>query len=176
MSKELSISIPNSPSRNDVRKKVVDIFLEEEPGKGTGEEASRYTYYVENLNDGRRIFLRRPARNKLGFDFLICVEDTNFSKEGERGRDYPKHDEIIFDLELKKEKDSQKYSELFKLIQKIYKCESIEEEMYKNLFSLPGFPVDMVLGTLKWFFIEQDIRYWNYSGRDMLFSGLPLPE
>lgn len=26
--------------------------------------------------------------------------------------------------------------------------------------------------TLKWLFIEQDIRYWNYSGRDMLWKGI----
>jgi len=176
MDKELSVSISNSPSRKEVRKRVVGMFLEEEPGKGTGDQASRYTYFVEDLKDGRRIFLQRPARNKLGFDFLICVEDTHFNKEGERKRNYPKHDELISDLKLKKEEDNLKYSKLFKIIQKIYKCEPIEEESYQELFAFSGYPVDFVLGIYKWFFIEQDIRYWNYSGRDMLFSGVPKPE
>jgi hypothetical protein len=33
----------------------------------------------------------------------------------------------------------------------------------------------MIIKTIKWLFIEQDIRYWNYSGRDMLWSGVPKP-
>lgn len=35
-----------------------------------------------------------------------------------------------------------------------------------------GFSVELILKILKWFFIEQDIRDWNYSGRGMFFSGL----
>ena len=27
---------------------------------------------------------------------------------------------------------------------------------------------DLIVGSLKWLFIEQDIRYRNYSGRDIL--------
>ena len=27
--------------------------------------------------------------------------------------------------------------------------------------------------TIKWLFIEQDIRYWNYSGRNMTWSIIP---
>ena len=35
-----------------------------------------------------------------------------------------------------------------------------------------GFPYDLIIKTLKWLFIEQDIRYWNYSGHDMLWKGI----
>ena len=35
-----------------------------------------------------------------------------------------------------------------------------------------GRPVEMLLKVIKWFFIEQDIRYWNYSGRNMLKNGI----
>jgi hypothetical protein len=35
-----------------------------------------------------------------------------------------------------------------------------------------GFSVELILKVLKWFFIEQDIRDWNYSGRGMFKSGL----
>ena len=31
-----------------------------------------------------------------------------------------------------------------------------------------GFSLEVVLKVLKWLWIEQDIRYWNYSGRQML--------
>jgi hypothetical protein len=29
-------------------------------------------------------------------------------------------------------------------------------------------PFEMLLKILKWLFIEQDITYWNYDGRQML--------
>ena len=56
----------------------------------------------KELLDGRRIFLRRPANLHNGFDFLVCVENTNFSDEGKRKRNFPKHDEIVNDLLMKK--------------------------------------------------------------------------
>lgn len=43
----------------------------------------------------------------------------------------------------------------------------IDYSIYNNL---PGFPMDLIFKTSKWFFIEQDIRYWNYSGRNMLME------
>ena len=38
-----------------------------------------------------------------------------------------------------------------------------------------GFAVDHILKTIKWLFIEQDIRYWNYSGRYMTWGIVPEP-
>ena len=32
-----------------------------------------------------------------------------------------------------------------------------------------------VVKVVKWFFIEQDIRYWNHSGRDMTWGIVPEP-
>ena len=31
-----------------------------------------------------------------------------------------------------------------------------------------GLTLEMLLKILKWLFIEQDITYWNYDGRQML--------
>lgn len=53
---------------------------------------------------------------------------------------------------------------------KIYKCENISEEDMDEVIFNNGFSTEMILKTLKWLFIEQDIRYWNYSGRDMLWG------
>ena len=38
-----------------------------------------------------------------------------------------------------------------------------------------GLNVELLVKVLKWLFIEQDIRCWNYSGREMLWAGLPRP-
>ena len=91
-------SFSNIGTRNEVRMRLVEELSKEVPGNGRDEEASRYTYYVEKLLDGRRIFLRRPANLHNGFDFLVCVENTNFSEAGKRKRNFPKHDEIVNDL------------------------------------------------------------------------------
>ena len=61
---------------------VVNYFSKEEAGKGTGDEAARYIYYVENLKDGNRVYLQRPANLHNGFDFLVCVENISYAKKG----------------------------------------------------------------------------------------------
>ena len=45
----------NEGSRNSVRKRVVNAFLKEEPGKDSKEHASNYIYYVETLQTGKRV-------------------------------------------------------------------------------------------------------------------------
>ena len=61
---------------------------------------------------------------------------------------------------------------LYKLIEDVYNCKEIEDT---NLKFDSGNSVDLILKVAKWFFIEQDIRYWNYSGRAMFMSGVPKP-
>lgn len=169
---EISCFFSNLGTRNDVRKRVVCKFIEEEPGQGNGELASRYDYIVESLMDDRKIVLTRPANLKNGFDFLIRVKGTNFN-EGGRLRDYPKHDDILNDLKLKKNQNVDLYRLLFSRIQLIHECNEINEKWFDELDFEIGYASDLILKTLKWFFIEQDIRYWNYSGRNMLFESIP---
>jgi len=165
----------NQGTRQDVRMRLVKAFSKENPGQGKGKLAARYSYYVETLQDGRRIFLRRPAFLHNGFDFVVCVENYNFATANKRKRNNPSHDDIILDLRKKKKADATMYKKFYFLIEKVYTCHDIEEAEYKNIRFSQGFPIDMIVKTLKWLFIEQDIRYWNYSGRDMLWSGIPKP-
>lgn len=156
--------------RNKVRMAVVNEFSKEKPGKGKDELASRYTYYVETLSDGNRVFLRRPAYLHNGFDFVICVENYDFSSTG-RKRNYPKHKDIIDDLKSKKTEDESKYMKLISVLEDVYNCKDIcQEEIMIDFVS--GYSSELIIKTLKWLFIEQDIRYWNYSGRDMLWNGI----
>ncbi len=156
-------------NRKDIRRTIVEWFLDEVPGTGKGEKTSRYTYQVEILNDGKIIFLRRPAWLKKGFDFTVNVSDINFNEsiKGKRSTKMPSHDHILDDLRKKKAEDNKCYIKLFEEIEKIYKC-------CNNInYTIPfksGYSSELILKCLKWLFIEQDIRDWNYSGRVMLFE------
>ena len=77
----------NQGTRNEVRKRVIEKFMKEKPGTGKKEKASWYNYYVETLSDGSRIFLTRPAWKKSGFDFVIRVENVDFSVGDGKKRD-----------------------------------------------------------------------------------------
>ena len=164
----------NKNSREEVRKNVVNIFLCEKPGNGTGNEVSKYDYIVAKLKSGKKVILTRPANKKNGFDFLIRVPGINFAVNKIKKRDYPKHEEILKDLQQKKENSPELYIKLREYIDKIYNCQiEIENINFEELNFNIGFETDMLLHVLKWFFIEQDIRYWNYSGRKMLMQSIP---
>ncbi len=171
MEYEAEMSFSNAPDRNSVRMRVVEKFSKERAGKGKGELASRYTYYVERLTDGRRVYLCRPAALHNGFDFVVCVEGVNFNFNG-RKRCNPKHEDILADLCAKKAENPREYLKLLHLIEEVYKCKNVGFSTGNLLQFRAGYSGDLILAVLKWLFIEQDIRYWNYSGRDMLWKAI----
>ena len=68
------------------------------------------------------------------------------------------------------------YLKLYNLIQKVYECHDVSDEEIANINFSVGLPTDHILKVYKWFFIEQDIRYWNYSGRTKIWlEGIPRP-
>ena len=74
---------------------------------------------------------------------------------------------MINDLNLKREYNKEKYDELIKpLVNNIYKCNPVS---FLDNYDFLGLPVDVCIKLLKWLFIEQDITYWNYSGREKLY-------
>lgn len=168
----ITASISNSGTRNEVRMRVVDLLSKEMAGEGRGELASRYKYYVERLSDGRRIFLSRPAFMHNGFDFVVRVEGMNFAREGRR-RDAPSHEDMFLDLQEKKEQSLDGYKRLYALLRQVYTCQDVSDDIMRGVQINVGMPAEMILKAFKWLFIEQEIRYWNYSGRDMLWQGVP---
>jgi len=156
--------------RNELRKLAIDKLLKEEPGTGTGELASKYRYNVEQLRSGENIYITRPAFLKKGFDFVIHVEGMKFLN----GKDNPAHQDILQDLRTKRENDSDEFEKLYSLLDKIYHCYEPDEVLSTSsavIFST-GLTVELILKITKWFFIEQDIRDWNWSGRHMFMSGV----
>ena len=162
----------NEPDRNTVRMRVVHKFSEEPPGLGKDALASRFKYYVEELNQGRRVYLRRPANLHNGFDFVVHVEGVNFNREGGRAKSNPAHEDIIVDLAAKKAENQELYGRLFQLLERVYNCENVDLAEANELEFASGYPSDLIIATAKWLFIEQDIRYWNYSGREMFWNGI----
>jgi len=155
--------------RNALRKMVLEKLLKEMPGAGKGDRTAKYRYNVETLRSGQRIFLTRPAVRSKGFDFVIHVENHQFA----HGRDNPAHDHIRKDLEAKRESDPRAALRLLEAIEKVFRCEDPDDVLqgYGDLSFDVGLPVDLVVKVVKWFFIEQDIRFWNWSGRRMFMDG-----
>ena len=111
----------------------------------------------------------------VGFDFVVKVENSNFAAPNKRARSAPSHQDIISDLEMKRSSNPAEYARLYALIEKVYACHDVaDSELQLPIFSA-GFSTEAIVKILKWLFIEQDIRYWSYSGREMLWSGIPEP-
>lgn len=155
-------------NRKDLRKKIVDAFLSEKPGywKDGKKHVTRYKYFVERLQDGGRVYLYRPTFLNKGIDFQVWVEKYD-GKNDKR----PSHKDIFNDLKLKMDKEPSKVNELLETITEVYGCEEPSEVIknHPNLKFEHGMSVELILKVLKWLFIEQDITYWNYDGRRMLF-------
>lgn len=164
---EISIDIIN---RQQIRHDLINIFLREEPGSGKKELCSYYNYFVEKLEDNKNIILKRPGRLNKGFDFEVHVEGTNFGTKIHRSR--PTHQDIINDLTAKKAENPTEFLRTWEIIEKVYKCLPFEDTTLISLKFQHGYPIEMIIKTIKWLFIEQDMTYWNWSGRTMFYLAL----
>ncbi|MGD0597642.1 MAG: DNA adenine methylase [Sedimentisphaerales bacterium] len=172
---DLTIKLDNiagnhEKDRNSLRVLLLDNLVKEKAGTGNKEKTSNYHYNVETLTGGNRIYLTRPVWLNKGFDFIIHVEGYKFLN----GKDNPQHNDIANDLKEKKQKDSISYQRLLKLIDLVFLCNDPEDILRKELIPTfeVGFSIELLLKVIKWLFIEQDVTYWNWSGRHMLMSGI----
>jgi hypothetical protein len=149
-------------TRLEQRTQLAETWLSEQ-------ENSKYRYDVEVCKTGKKVYLLRPTWLNKGFDFQINLEGFK-SKSNEA----PKHSDVIEDLVKKKEESARDFQKLRKLIGRVYACEEPDVVLASepNLKFRSGLPVDAVLKILKWMFIEQDLTYWNNSGRRMLMGGI----
>lgn len=173
METQLTVTIKAS-SREEYHKKLIMLFLEEK--HGTSQEWNYYYYYVESGKNGKRVYLKRPAYKNKGMDFEVRVEDyqfrygkyNNIISTGNR----PKHDEIWNDVYNKVVENPEDGQKLRVLITQVYNCEEPNEDIINSCHFTTGLPLDLLLYAIKWLFIEQDMTYWNQSGREMNYNGL----
>jgi len=165
-----AIEIEGSLTRHEIVRKVVNIFIDtENQQRGHG---VKFRYPVENLSINKQLFIFRPAGlNKWNFDFKVEVLE-------EFGLGRGTHDEIVSDFQNKKLENPQKFTELLKALSSLYNCsENNVDQVLKNYPDLQtsfqtGAKVDVLLKVVKWMFIMEDIVYWNYKGRAMLYNAI----
>ena len=161
-------------TRADYRRTLTELFLSEAPGAAG--IPTKYEYNVETDNAGNIIYLKRPTNLNKGFDFEVRVSNMSFKHINKNGRisysNRPSHDNIIDDLAEKKAEDSSQFTLLLTVIDAIFNCVEIDPQIYCKFSFRSGYPVDMICKCIKWLFIEQDITYWNWSGRNMLYNGI----
>lgn len=161
-------------SRKEYREKLIKLFLEEEPG--SAREVTEYFYFVDSDDAGHRIYLKRPTALNKGVDFEVRVEGVQFRlgkynnviSTGNR----PSHGDIYDDLARKKEEDPAQFANLKEVFDNIHDCREVSVEEFSTFTFNSGISVELLMKCLKWLFIEQDITYWNRSGREMLYNGL----
>jgi hypothetical protein len=130
-------------------------------------EQRQYRYNVENCADGKKIYLLRPTYLNKGFDFTICLEGFKSTGKGP-STERPSHADITSDLTAKLMESKPMYAELVMAIDEVYQCAEPDDALGRHPAHFEsGLHVGSVLKIIKWFFIEQDLTYWNYSGRRM---------
>ncbi len=169
-----AIEIKGSSARDEIVKKVINIFIATESHqRGHG---VKFRYPVKNLSTGKRLFIFRPAGlRKWNFDFKVEVLE-----EFRLGRGT--HNEIKLDFQNKKLESPQEFNDLLDALTTLYNCS--ENDVDKILANYPdldkafqtGAKVDILLKVVKWMFIMEDIVYWNYKGRAMLYNAITEAE
>jgi hypothetical protein len=122
-------------------------------------------YNVDKLENGSTVFLIRPAWLNKGYDFKACVDGWDDSQNPA-----PSHDQIYSDIYWKREHDDEdSFEALCEAVLEIHAGVSpnvvLDEYGAEFDFTIGRTP-DALLKPLPWLFMEQDIRYWNYDGRN----------
>lgn len=138
---------------------------------------SKYKYFVETCEDGKRVYLLRPTFLNKGFDFQVNVEGFRSVTRTAKGgtREMPSHEDVLHDLRLKLKSNPKLRDELFSAVCDVYDCAEPDEILVKRPTLKKchaGLPLDKTLRTIKWLFIEQDLTYWLGSGRNMFMSAI----
>ena len=159
----LNIYVDNINNRVVLRTHILNQWIIENPN-------SKYRYFVETLANGNRIYLERPGRLNKGCDFVIFIENhITFNNGNDKP---PRYDFITQDLTIKKQNLTHvEWNLLLQAIQSIYNCEPYHTAFaFCNNLPILGETYELVLKTLRWLFIEQDVTYWSGQGRNMLYT------
>ena len=160
--------------RENLYHALIGAFMSEAPGTLT--EKNHYIYTVETLSDGSHILLRRPTWLNKGMDFTVNSDRYSFLAEKNHISN-PSHANIVEMLAAKRAENPTVYeSRVRPLITRIFNVEPIPENEFAfpefTTGEYPNYSVELILKLLKWLFAEQDVTYWNASGRYKLFEHL----
>ncbi|MDG6918979.1 MAG: hypothetical protein JRN62_06035 [Nitrososphaerota archaeon] len=141
------------------RRDAISLFFNEK--RKTGDY--HYAYEVERMADGSAIFLLRPTW-KRGLDYLVVYKDGAGSLLG------PRFEEVDVDLAAKAKAEPELFESLAQAATAVHRG----EDPVRVLGGLPnvarhnwkGLPAENLLKIMKWLFIDEDIKYWAFEGRD----------
>jgi hypothetical protein len=175
MTKIIEIIIKGT--RTELRRQLIRKFLLEKPGTGKKELCSKYTYQVDNTADGK-ILLARPANLNKGMDFIVHLEGFVFRTHKSNGHKMPQAQQtnpsfkdVIALLHLFKKKYKDEYQILSQNISRIYECKDLiqirklEKMRINHEKANKSISARTLCLIIRWLFIEQDVTYWNFSGR-----------
>lgn len=176
--------------RKRLRDELIEHFKSESPGTGKQENSSRWIYCVAHtLNQENFVYLQRPASLNKGFDFTVNTSNIDFfaptAKKPSRITKTPRHDSLYPPLDTLQLNFPDRFLILRQALEQTFLCNDTiqietehsaifaEEFIYSpiNTISL-RIDCKTILHTIKWLFMEQDITYWNFTGRYMYYSSL----
>lgn len=168
----LTLSVKEN-TRAEQRRRVVETWLAERPG--TTAERHTYRYDVETLSNGRKIYIKRPARLNKGMDFVIYCE--GWLKNKTNPNDKPpsfRHllDAITTFANPSGSRDLVRLTAIHDGLRRVWQCEPPETVQSADRALDGNVDAERILKLAKWFFIEQDLTYWTESGREMLMLGI----
>ena len=133
MEHQIQLNTSEIVGRQELLQFLYNTFANEQAG--TPEDVSRYSYYVETLEDNTHIYLRRPAPLNNGIDFTVN-SDGHLFLVGKRRMHNPSHSNIYSMLESKRQENEALYDNRVKpLIARIYNVEPLLDNEYR----VPGF-------------------------------------
>ena len=141
------------------------VFLMQQWGDEA--EGRKYRYFAERFADGGRLYLERPGRLNKGCDFVVHLENSFVFKNGNDRP--PSHKDLLADLAKKKARLSPKrWRELLSVIRAEHAFAPAAVPAAKT----PEGELDFarLAALCRWFFLEQDLTYWNLTGRNMLWG------
>ena len=160
-------------TREEIRTEVLVKWALEICGSATAYQ--RYRYNVETLQNGKRVYLHRPAWKNKGCDFEVWCEEKILRINGKRqGR--PSNPDLISELLATAQGNPNCRDATHEAVIKVWRCENVDEVCADFLPHLQNeewrLRAERALKIAKWLFIEQDITDWNTSGRKMFLSGI----
>lgn len=159
---DLDIRLPTGVGRAEAREFLMMQWAKEQVGR-------KYRYFAEQFADGGRLYLERPGRLNKGCDFVIFLENSFLHKNGNDRP--PRHKDLFADLDAKhKSLPPDEWVALLDAIKAEHALSPVS-----NLSGKPpdeGLDIIRLTALCRWFFLEQDLTYWNGEGRNMLWDAI----
>jgi len=156
------IRIIGNEDRFEIINKVINTFINFEKDKK--KKGVIFKYPVENLSNGKKLYIIHPGR-KWNFDFKVEILEEFGLGEG-------KHIEIAEFLRNLRIRERIVFNKVWCIIRSLYFCQENDVDKMIIREGLNNEKLEIVIKTIKWLFIMEDIIYWHYEGRAFLYNFL----